>query len=196
MNANILLLEISESKQTEKQLYAEVLEARRAGKSIGFLETRISQEHSFQDELWADWAAEYQTIDRCIKANSAANFDENLPASIDQIAHSIRDGDRLQLIEGILEDHRMIQGSVMDLPHGLEARRNEMLYEIAAENTSVSSYLLSLHDGDKRRALDAYGRLASQVPRSLRPYISLGQIEEELRSATKPTKLVNRRETT
>ncbi|MBY6117186.1 site-specific integrase [Mameliella alba] len=180
MNANILLMEIADSKQKERELNSEILKVRKDGGSISILETRLTQEHSFQDELWSDWAAEYQMIDRCVRHNSNVVNDDNTPAGLDQVDHHLRDGDRLELLETILEDHRLIQGSIMDIPDGLLARRNEMLYEISAKNGDVSGYLMSLSDLDRKDALDAFGALAAQIPAEMRAGITVRQIQREL----------------
>ncbi|WP_167648810.1 site-specific integrase [Mameliella alba] len=186
MNANVLLLEIADSKQKEKELNFELHKARKEGKAIAILETRLSQEHSFQDELWSDWAAEYQMIDLCVRERFNSEGSEDLPVGLDQLDHHIRDGDRLELLEAILADHRLIQGSIMDIPSGLVERRNEMLYEISAKNGDVSEYLLSLSRVNRKEALNAFGSLAAQLPAEVRPGITVQQIERRIGSHFEP----------
>ncbi|MEC7795455.1 MAG: tyrosine-type recombinase/integrase [Pseudomonadota bacterium] len=191
MNANILVLEIGDSVRKEQNLNKELLEASRAGQPVGIIETRISQERSFRDELWADWAAEYKTIDECIKLQSDGHEDLGVPVELGQVSHGIREGDVFDLVQTILSNTDMIVGARMDIPPGLIERRNEMLWDIASRNGDVGKFLLSLPQNERTEALNRYGELVAAVPEALRAEISVNSLRKQLRAIVQPKKRIS-----
>ncbi|KFE34106.1 integrase family protein [Thioclava atlantica] len=178
MNANILILEIGDSVRKEQQLNMELLNAGREGEPVGVIETRISQERSFRDELWADWAAEYKTIEECVKLQEQEN--SSMPVELGHVSHYIREGDLFDLVQTIVSNTDMIVGARMDMPTGLVERRNEMLWEIAARNGDVGQYLLSLPEIERKEAMDRYGALLAAVPENRRAEVSVSSLREQL----------------
>ncbi|GGO61509.1 hypothetical protein GCM10011315_38370 [Roseovarius pacificus] len=185
MNANILILEIGDSVRKEQQLNTELLNASRAGEPVGIIETRISQERSFRDELWADWAAEYKTIDECVKLQEQEN--SSMPVELGHVSHGIREGDLFDLVQTIVSNTDVIFGARMDMPTGLVERRNEMLWEIAARNGDVGQYLLSLPESERREAMDRYGALIASVPENRRAEVSVSSLREQLETMPPPS---------
>lgn len=158
LNANILMNEISESSRREEKLNAELLQLSRAGKPTAILESRVSQEQRYRDEVWADWAAEYRTIRECL--DMAHSFEDNdLPALPRDITISLSERSRLPMLQGIIGKSKLIYGSSLDLPPGLVEARNDMLWEIASKSGDIASYLISLDKESRDAALHQFGEI-------------------------------------
>lgn len=159
MNANILMNEIAESTRKEEQLNAELLEFTRVGKPAAVIESRLEQERVYRDEVWADWAAEYQTIKECLELAKTGNNSDSLPALPDKISVHFSEKGRLPLLQDIIGKSKVIAGGSFDLPEGFEEIRNEMLWEIAIKSGDVSQHLISLRNDERRAAIHKFGEM-------------------------------------
>ena len=158
LNANILMNEIAESSRREEKLNAELLELSREGKPTAILESRVTQEQKYRDEVWADWAAEYRTIRECLDMDSSPE-ENNLPALPNDVSISLSEKSRLPMLQDIIGKSKLISGSSLDLPPGLIEARNDMLWDIASKSGDVASYLISLDKENRDAALHEFGDL-------------------------------------
>lgn len=159
MNANILMNEISDSARKEEQLNAELLELNRAGTPAAVLESRLEKEREYRDEIWADWAAEYQTIKECLDLAQTKDSSDNHPALPADISVHFSERGHLPMLQNIIGKSNMISGGHFDVPPGLEEVRNEMLWDIAIKSGDVAQYLITLDKGERSTALHDFGEL-------------------------------------
>ncbi|MFG6574186.1 tyrosine-type recombinase/integrase [Sulfitobacter sp. 1A13353] len=157
MNANILMNEISDSIIKEENLNSELLALNRTGRPSAVLESRLEQEREYRDEVWADWAAEYQTIKDCLKLAANDNMGSDLPALPNDVSVHFSEKSRLQLLHDIVGKSKMIAGGAVDLPHGIEEVRNDMLWDIAIKSGNVAQYLITLSKDERTAALQKFG---------------------------------------
>jgi integrase-like protein len=163
MNANILMNEISDSTRKEAQLNVELLELNRTGKPCAVLESRLQQEREYRDEVWADWAAEYNTIKRCLGLAREKKNQDSLPALPADISVHFSEKGQLSLLQDIIGKSKMISAASFDIPSGLEEVRNEMLWDIAIRSGDVAKYLISLTKTERNIALDLPRDFSSTV---------------------------------
>ena len=159
MNANILMNEIAESTRKEERLNAELLELNRLGKPAAVIESRLEQERIYRDEIWADWAAEYQTVKECLELAKSEGNNENLPSLPTDASILFHEKGQLRLLQDIVGKSKMIAGGAFDIPEGLEEIRNEMLWDIAIESGDVARYLISLNKEERSNALHHFGSI-------------------------------------
>ncbi|KZL23310.1 hypothetical protein [Pseudovibrio sp. WM33] len=163
MNANILISEISASAEKERNLNKEILEHEDADMPTTILETRVNQEISFRDELWADWAAEVTTIQECItKTKESCEGSSTLPIEHVSIGFSLTEKHHLSMLHTICQNSKIILGSSMDVPTGLKERRDSMLFDIVANN-NAETYLVRLDKKEREKAFDALGDMINEL---------------------------------
>jgi intergrase/recombinase len=165
LNANILMSEIGASTKKEIVLNGEIREARRANLSLAVLETRLNQEREFRDELWSDWAAEYQAVRKCLEMLDNATDTKNLPAVPSDLETKLRDEHHFNLLHQIMTDSASIAAASADVPSGLQETRNQILWDIAANNGEVAEYLLKLPKSQRDTAMNEFGDLVSRLER-------------------------------
>ena len=151
--------EIAESTRKEERLNAELLELNRLGKPAAVIESRLEQERIYRDEIWADWAAEYQTVKECLELAKSEGNNENLPSLPTDASILFHEKGQLRLLQDIVGKSKMIAGGAFDIPEGLEEIRNEMLWDIAIESGDVARYLISLNKEERSNALHHFGSI-------------------------------------
>ncbi|MDV7143526.1 hypothetical protein R3X27_12630 [Tropicimonas sp. TH_r6] len=165
LNANILMSEIGASTKKEQELNSEIRSTRGSGRAVAVLEARLNQERDFRDELWSDWAAEYQTIQKCLELLKFDENSENLPALPSKVSTQIKEEHHFSLLQHIMTESKTIAGSSMDVPSGLRESRNEVLWDIAANNGDVAKYLLGLPKAQRDSAMNEFGDLVARLER-------------------------------
>lgn len=158
LSANSLMFEISESLRKEENLNKELLKRSKSGLPNANLESRVSQELEFRDELWADWAAEYKTILECMSMLERPSSN-NLPAIPGDVHIALSEKGRLPMVQTLLDCSDLILGSGLDLPDGVNEIRDSMVYEIALQDGEISNYLVSLPIEAKEEAIKRFARL-------------------------------------
>ncbi|WP_319413369.1 VPA1269 family protein [uncultured Cohaesibacter sp.] len=164
MNANILISEINASSDKVRKLNEEILELENADLPTAILETRVNQESAFRDELWADWGAEYQTIQECLEMERQSGGNSNLPTVSGEggLDVTFQEQHTVSMLHTICKTSMLISGSSVDIPEGLKERRNEMLYDIMANN-NAEAYIIKLNKRDRERAFDAFGDIVQDL---------------------------------
>lgn len=164
MNANILISEINASSDKVRKLNEEILELENADLPTAILETRVNQEAAFRDELWADWGAEYQTIQECLEMERQSGGNPTLPTVSGEggLDVTFKEQHTVSMLHTICQTSKLISGSSVDIPEGLKERRNQMLYDIMANN-NADAYLIKLKKQDRERAFDAFGDIVQDL---------------------------------
>lgn len=166
LNANILMFEISESLQKEEKLNKELLERSKSSSPCGVVESRISRELEYRDELWADWAAEYKTILECMTMLQGTS-QNNLPALPEEVQMTLSEKHRLPMVQALLDSSEFIAGSGLDLPDGMIEVRDAMIYDIALQEGQFANYLISLPSEAKSIAIKKFSQLVCQASEEL-----------------------------
>ena len=163
LNANILMAEISASTQKEKELIAELNKHKDAELPTPQIESRINQERAFRDELFADWAAEYTTIQHALELQKGNKdgADKSLPTVADMNI-SFSEKHTVTMMHEICKEAAMIQGASMDVPDGLEAKRDKILFDIAIQN-NAANYLISVDKDARNQAFNDFAEMLIQL---------------------------------
>lgn len=166
LNANTLMFEISESLQKEKKLNEELLERSKKSSPCAIVESRISQELEYRDELWADWAAEYKTILECMTMLQGTSHN-NLPALPEEVQMTLSEKHRLPMAQALLDSSEFIAGSSLDLPNGITEVRDAMIYDIAQQDGQFANYLISLPSEARSISIKKFSQLVCQASEKL-----------------------------
>ncbi|MEQ8322016.1 MAG: VPA1269 family protein [Rhodospirillales bacterium] len=162
LRLNQLMLEIYESFERTRRLEDSRLDAQDAGKEDRKIEAKISKHLEFQEELFAEWAAELNTIQKCRAIIEKSEGSQRLPvvAGLEgvELSASLSEGHKLTLLQSILSDAESIQGVELEVPEHLWTQRNEMLLAIAEAN-GAGDFFYKLPKNEREQALNEFGRI-------------------------------------
>jgi hypothetical protein len=159
---NSLMVELTNSYETEAELNAQIEAAEDAGGSSVILEGLVRRERELRDEIWAEWAAELTTIRQAETLLETGRNSESLPMLTGMDATQVRAKfetvHQLSLLHQVVNEADIITGATIEIPAGARAKRDEMLLEIARQN-NASQFFYALDLRTRRKALDAFGDL-------------------------------------
>lgn len=159
---NALMIEISDSLQSEAELNSQIETAEDNGNSTFVLEGLVRRQREFRDEILAEWAAELNTIKMAEALLDKGNTDASLPlfsALDDQnLKAQFESVHQLSLLHQVVSDAKVISGASIEIPPGTMEKRDALLLEIAKQN-NATSFFYSLNKDARNRALSAFGDL-------------------------------------
>ncbi len=158
--------EIGESTRADIEINSEIRAARRNNEPTAHLESRKHQELEFRGELFADWAAEYQTIRHAIEMIAGSNGSSNLPSQLPELRAVIRHEHHFNLLQDVLDCAVLIPGGELDIPDSVRDSRDKILLEILRKNGDVRHLLLISDEVLERNSLDQFGELLSKLDRT------------------------------
>lgn len=159
---NALMVELKDSYAKEAALNSEIEEAEDAGSSPTILEGLVRRERELRDEVWAEWAAELNTVRKAQDLLDTEEPTSKLPMvtgmDLNGLRATFKSVHQLALLHGVVSESNIITGSTLEVPPGARAKRDEMLLEIARKN-DAAAFFYKLPPDTRKRALDAFGDL-------------------------------------
>lgn len=160
--ANALMYEIKTSQAREKQFNKDADHAEDNDQASSHFRALAGREREDRDELFSEWCAENQTIQSCRSMQlKGGDLEESLMPARKDFDGSAFDLSFVQvhefeLLHRLVVTTNLVPETMVDLPPGAEATRNEILHRIMHHN-NLADLLFQVDPHTRKRTLDIFG---------------------------------------